>query len=339
MWASLHTVLIAITVAALLFVTACGTGSGGSADPDRDTNAGRRTTSSAVSGSTRAAVYVDVWSQRDTLSQIADKTGIADFILAFALSDNGQCVPSWGGTRSVDDADLLGEISDLRSNGGTITVATGGASGDYLENACSDAGSLASAYGSLLDVTGSTHLDVDVEQEVDIDTVVDALSQIQQERGTEITLTLQVQSAEKGLTSQALDVLAAARDAGLDVTVNAMVMNFRAAGDWGAAMVTASDTVTAQLQEIWSDLDTTAARGILGLTYMIGVTDIGAVTTQDDAAALVSSAVEQGTGSLSFWSIARDNGSCAGNTTVQNTCSGLSQDPYAFATALTAATA
>jgi chitinase len=33
---------------------------------------------------------------------------------------------------------------------------------------------------------------------------------------------------------------------------------------------------------------------------------------------------------LSFWSAARDNGGCAGNTQASDTCSGISQSTWAF---------
>ena len=45
-----------------------------------------------------------------------------------------------------------------------MTVASGGASGAYLENACDDAESLASAYAQVLDATGSERLELDVER-------------------------------------------------------------------------------------------------------------------------------------------------------------------------------
>src|SRR5690242_7047440 len=126
----------------------------------------------------------------------------------------------------VDDPALAAQLADLRAAGGSVTVASGGASGAYLENACRDGESLAAAYARVLDATGSDHLEVDVEQAIPTDTVLDALARLHDERGTAITLTLPVASVTQGLTDDAVSLVRAAADRGLDVSVNAMTMNF-----------------------------------------------------------------------------------------------------------------
>ena len=65
-----------------------------------------------------------------------------------------------------------------------MTVASGGADGSYLENACPDAESLAVAYGKVLDATGARRLEIDIEQDVPTATIVEALVRLQRERGT-----------------------------------------------------------------------------------------------------------------------------------------------------------
>jgi chitinase len=216
-------------------------------------------------------------------------------------------------------------------------VASGGADGSYLENACPDAESLAVAYGTVLDATGARRLEIDIEQDVPTATIVEALIRLQRERGTDVTLTLQVESAEHGLTAQAVDALSTAAAAGLDVRANAMVMNFPDGGDWAGAMTSAADRIAAQIVEVRPDLDEAAARRLLGLTFMIGRNDSGPVTTLDDAARLAEYAAGGGAGSLAFWSVGRDNGDCPDGT-LQSTCSGIAQDRYAFARALAEAT-
>ena len=59
-------------------------------------------------------------------------------------------------------------------------------------NACGSAADLAGAYERLLAATGTNLLDVDIETGVDAAKVVDALSQVQRRRGTDITLTLPI---------------------------------------------------------------------------------------------------------------------------------------------------
>jgi chitinase len=166
--------------------------------------------------------------------------------------------------------------------------------------------------------------------------VVDALARLRQERGTEVTLTLQVQSAEQGLTDRAVAALEAAAAAGLDVRVNAMIMNFPDPGNWAGAMTAAADRIAAQIVQVRPDLDATAAHRLLGLTFMIGRNDTGPVTTLDDAARVTGYAAGGGAGSVAFWSLGRDNGDCPDGT-LQSTCSGIAQDRYAFARTLAGA--
>ena len=135
------------------------------------------------------AAYVDVTTPHDPLAQVADESGLRDVVLAFVLADAGACTPSWSGITAVDDPALAAQLADLRAAGGSVTVASGGASGDYLENACSDAESLAASYSRVLDATGSDHLEIDVEQAIPTDTVLDALARLHDgaDPGAELT--------------------------------------------------------------------------------------------------------------------------------------------------------
>ena len=319
-------------VAAALALTACA-----SSTPATPPAASSDPATAAPAAQVTTAAYVDVTTAHDPLAQIADETGLQNVVLAFVLADGGECRPSWGGLTAVDDPALATELADLRTAGATVTVASGGASGDYLENACTDAESLAAAYAEVLDATGSEHLEVDVEQQIPTGTVLDALVRLRDERGTAITLTLPVAGATQGLTDDAVTLLQAAADRGLDVSVNAMTMNFPETGDWASAMTTATDRVAAQMTEVWPQLDDTAARSRLGLTFMAGRNDTGPVTTLADATVLAQYAAAGGVGSIAFWSLARDNGGCPDVAAAQPTCSGIAQDDYAFARAVTAA--
>lgn len=274
-------------------------------------------------------VYVDT-EGRPTLAEAADETGNKSFVLAFVLAGPGECTPSWNGVRPVDDPRLTAEVAQLRERGGEVIVATGGASGPYLENACSSADDLAAAYRKALDAVGSNHLDVDVEDEIPVGMVNDALAMLQQDRQTTVTYTLKVEDAEEGLTSSAMNVLHDAEDHGLDVIVNAMVMNFGYAGDWGSAMVSASDSTVRQMGEIWPDEDIESLYGRLGVTTMIGRNDSGMITTLDDARTVADYARSNRIAFVGFWSLARDNGGCPGQEEITDACSGVTQEPYEF---------
>ncbi|GHF62311.1 hypothetical protein GCM10017566_39800 [Amycolatopsis bartoniae] len=292
-------------LAALLLVTAC---SG----------------SNSKQGTTFAP-YVDVTGTHPALDEVAASTGQKDFVLAFVLASGTTCTPTWGGTKALTDPELLQQI---KAASGNVTVATGGANGTYLENACTDATALKAAYESTLDTLGTNSLDLDIEQDIPVNTVVQALKQLQDERGTKIMLTLKVESS--GLTDSGVQLLQAAQAADLDVTVNAMLMNFATTGDWATSLVQSLDTVTAQIRRVWTDLDDEGAHRMLGATLMIGQNDTGEVTTTSVAQTVLDAVADRDLAFAGFWSLNRDNGDCAGTTTTSGTCSGVSQTAYEF---------
>jgi len=70
----------------------------------------------------------------------------------------------------------------------------------------------------------------------------------------------------------------------------------------------------------------------LGVTVMIGVNDsMGEVFGISDAQAVQGYATPKAAiARLSFWSVGRDNGSCAGSSTASATCSGIAQNTWDF---------
>lgn len=286
--------------------------------------------STTISTTPVAAPYVDVTGPHPDLAAAADVTGTREFVLAFVLATNGRCEPSWGGVTPLGDAGLLAEAARLRDRGVALTVASGGAQGQYLEQACASAEELAEAYGEALDSVGATRLDVDVEADVDADRVVAALRELQDTRDVPVTLTLRVADQSTGLEPAAVDLVRRAVDAGVDVTVNAMVMNFPPDGPWGEAVVQAAEATARQLGELgWSEQDRYHR---LGLTVMIGRNDLGMITTLADAERARAFADERGVGRLGHWSLARDNGGCPDLEQASPDCSGIAQSPYEFTT-------
>jgi chitinase len=288
--------------------------------------------SPAVAGSSSGAArpafapYVDISVKRPDLVAVSKQTGLKHVTLAFALAGNGSCEPAWGGTQPLDA--LKGEIDAFKAVGGTVSAATGGAVGNYLENACGSAADLAGAYEKLLDATGTNFLDVDIEAPVRNDVVVDALSQVQRKRGTDITLTLAVDLG--GLPAPTLDLVQRAAAANVAVTVNAMDMNFRTGGNWGQAMVDAAQATLDQLRKVYPNASEAVQNRTLAITIMIGRNDIGVITQPDDAQKVIDFAKTRGVGRLGFWALARDNGSCAKKVKAQPNCSGIAQKDYQF---------
>jgi hypothetical protein len=285
--------------------------------------------SGGSSGAGRFSPYVDITMATPTLRDVANATGQKHFTLAFALADSTGCNPSWGGTVPLNDSRVIGSVNDLKGVGGDVTVATGGAAGPYLENTCGSTASLLAAYEKALDAVGSNRLDVDVEASIPVATVNAALKQLQSARGTAITYTLRVQAQDYGVDPFSVQILQDAASRGLDVTVNPMLMDFGYSGNWGDALISASNATLGQMKQVWPSKSDADLKRMLGLTPMIGKNDTGPTTTQAIARQVLSYAQSNHVGYIGFWSVGRDNGGCP-NGSVSPTCSGISQSTYEF---------
>ena len=307
-------VLIGLTMVAL---TACST-----------TVPGAPTAATGSPAAARPAfgAYLDISVKQPDLADVAKQAGLKHVNLAFALANNGACDPAWGGNQPIDA--LKPQIDAFRAAGGSVSAATGGAVGNYLENACATAADLAGAYTKLLDATGTNLLDVDIETGVDTAKVVDALGQVQRARGTDITLTLPVDLG--GLPAERLDLVQKAAAANVPVTVNIMDMNFKTGGNWGQAMVDAAQASLDQLRKVYPNASEAVQNRTLSITVMIGRNDVGVITQPDDAQKVIDFAKSRGVGRLGFWALARDNGSCAKKVKAQPNCSGIAQKDWQF---------
>lgn len=282
----------------------------------------------------RVAPYVDLTTPPlPDLGALASSSGQPDLVLAFVLA-GASCTPTWGGTTPMTDPAVRRSIAALTARGGTTTVSSGGAVGTYLETRCPDARSLAAAYGAALDAVGTDHLDVDVEtdagRKVSIARIADALALLQQQRGTRITLTVQVEDAATGMTATAQDLVRAVSERGVAARVNLMVMNFPAGGSWSRAMLDAAAASTRTLERMWPGSDPSEVAARVGVTLMLGRNDTEATTTLADARAVVDGARAAGYGYVGAWSLARDNGGCPGTATEADDCSGIAQPRWAF---------
>ncbi|MFR9727946.1 chitinase [Saccharopolyspora sp. MS10] len=310
---SLPKLFSAIAAAALLPLSATGASAAPAAEP----------------AEIKTAPYIDVMQEEPTLAEVAEATGQQTFTLAFVLGSAAGCTPMWGGEAALDDERIIGQIDELRTQGGDVVVATGGAMGPYLESVCGTADELFDAYAKILDATGANHLDVDVEATIPEDVVNEALAKLQAERGTQISYTLRVQGDDAGLDPYSLQVLESAAEHGVDVLVNPMTMEFGSSKPWGDAVISAAEATLGQMKTVWPDLSEAELKARLGVTPMLGRNFNGNVFTQDHARQLVEWAGANEIGLLGFWSIGRDNGGCPGGA-VSPTCSSIEQEPYEF---------
>ena len=212
--------------------------------------------------------------------------------------------------------------------GGSVSIATGGAEGTYLEVACTTAADLAGAYTKILDASGTNLLDIDIEHDVQIDKVIDALGQVQRARQTDITLTLPVDLA--GLGPGQLNLVKKAAATNLAIRVNIMNMNFEASGDRGKALVRAARAMLAQIRKVYPNATAAEQNRMLSITLMIGRNDTGEITRAADVQTVLDFAKANGVGRVGFWSLGRDRGTCPGQAGGQPDCSGIAQADYQF---------
>ena len=217
----------------------------------------------------------------------------------------------------------------FRAAGGSVTIATGGAEGTYLENACGSAADLAGAYTKMLDATGTNLLDIDIEHDVQIDKVVDALSQVQRARGTDITLTLPVDLDGLGPRSAGPGAAGRADEPRHHGQHHGHGLPTRAATG-AQAMVDAAEAMLGQLRKVYPNASEAEQNRRLGITIMIGRNDNGVITQPDDAQTVLDFAKSHGVGRLGIWSLARDRGTCAKQVAAQPDCSGIAQKDYQF---------
>jgi hypothetical protein len=253
------------------------------------------------------------------------------YAIAFVLGNAGTCTPAWDGTHVMSENYYASEINSIRSAGGDVIGVFGGANGSDMASVCTTVSSLQAAYQAVITQYKFTWIDLNIEGGMVADsTSVDrrnkAIAALEAANpGVRVSYTLPV--LQSGLLQTALDLLSNAKANGVRIDyVNIMTMNYGPSGvDMGQGAISAATNTHNQL----------AGLGIstkIGVTPMNGQNNtVGEIFTLANADALIAFAKANSyVGWLSFWSLGRDNGGCAGNTTASASCSGITQNAYDF---------
>lgn len=272
----------------------------------------------------------------NSLVDMKNKGGPAAVTLAFVLS-NGGCETT---------SDIQNHMTDVRAYiaaGGHVKASFGGASGTYLENACSSASALAGAITRFVDATGITDLDFDLEHgSTSSNATVNALratalKQVQTQRGIRVAFTLPV--GPGGLEPESMDILRAVISAGVQISfVNGMTMDYGAGTNLGTTPIQSTDAVANQIRQLLPSLTLAQAYRMTGATPMIGRNDDGTTFSLDNARTLINYARQKQLGLVSFWAIQRDQ-PCPGGTTDLDRCSRSNAARWDFHTIFNAVTA
>jgi chitinase len=300
--------------------------------------------------------YVDVTLSPTYQFQDPQSNPARDIALAFVVADPDRpCQPTWGASYTLAEAgeqlELDRRISQLRASGGDVVISFGGRDNDELAVSCTDQDDLVEAYRDVIERYDVSVIDLDIEGPALADSAAtarraEALAELQDEReadGEVLDVWLTLPVATTGLTAEGLAVVNDTVDGGLDLLgVNAMTMNYNsgsASADMFGATRSALEAAAGQIGDVYArlgtPLDESQRWAHLGATPMIGQNDVdGEIFTLEDAADLAELAVDKGLGRVSTWSLNRDQpcGAQFADVAVHsNTCSGVAQQPLAFA--------
>ncbi|WP_241303817.1 chitinase, partial [Burkholderia stabilis] len=215
-----------------------------------------------------------------------------------------------------------------------------------LMQACSTVPALKAAYQTVIDTYGITHVDFDIEGASQQDTAAvarnfQAVAQLQSDyaaKGKPLHVTLTLPTMPTGLTQDGVNVVnaAIANKTTFDA-VNLMTMDYGPANiDMGAAAISAAQALYSQLDTAFKSAGQpkTGAQlwQMVGVTPMIGVNDVqGETFTLANAQSVLNAAVANGYGFFGNWSVGRDQPCPNNGAYASPTCSGVAQQPYAFA--------
>ena len=288
--------------------------------------------SAAGSSVYSVAPYVDMSNSQEGLLDTAI-TGhkLKAYTAAFVLGVG--CNQIWGDTLPIgNDSYTDPLIAKAKSEGASVIVSSGGASGEPLAWTCSTQSSIDAGYQAIINDYGVTQLDFDIEGAAIADTAA-AARQMQAMKdlkasnpSLQFSMTLPVLTS--GLTGDGVNILKAAKNAGIKIdVVNIMAMDYYAGTgtEMGQGAISAAKATLAQMQSV----DSGYTYANLGITPMIGKNDDGSTFTLADAQTVESFAAQNSVGRLAFWAVTRDQ-ACSGSANSLPTCSEISQNSLAF---------
>jgi hypothetical protein len=275
-------------------------------------------------------------------------SGTKDFTLGFVVSQDNTCEASWGSFYPVNTDYYAAGIAALRKAGGDVIVSFGGEASTELADSCTSVAALQAQYQSVITTYGLTHVDFDIEGADEGNTASlarrgAAIAGLERANPT-LTVSLTLPVLPTGLDFNGLNVLNTTIGAGARVDlVNVMAMDYggeapNPSGQMGAYAIQAAKATEGQLAKIFPSDTPAQLWKMVGVTPMLGVNDnTNEVFGVSDAQQLETFASQVGMGRLSMWAATRDI-SCPGGAQgfASDTCSGITQQPFAFSTVFAA---
>jgi chitinase len=285
----------------------------------------------------------------DSLSGLASSSGNKYLTMAFIqTASKGSCTVYWNGDTGmpISSASFGGDITTIRAGGGDVVPSFGGYAADNggteIADSCTNVGSIAAAYESVITTYNVTRIDLDTEDNsltnsAGIDRRNKAIKMVEDwaaANGRTVQFVYTLPTTTAGLASTGLAVLqnAVSNNARIDI-VNIMTFDYYdgASHDMATDTQQAANGLHGQLASLYPGMTSAQLWSMIGVTEMIGVDDYGPAETFTlaDGPSVLNWATSQGIAELSFWALQRDNGGCPGGAAADN-CSGLSQSTWQF---------
>ncbi len=286
---------------------------------------------------TTVAPYFETWNYGGgfapkTLMEARTNGGVMAATMAFGIASNGCNLG--GGLEAVLSGAPKADVASFRAAGGTVILSFGGASGTYLEAACSDDG-MYNIINNLITSTGAHAIDFDIEGNQagngGLDTRRNNVIKRLQTTYPDLYVSFTLQADVNGLDGNGKRMLTSANNAGIRVAIaNMMTMDYYDGNNgqtMGAKAISAANAEFNQLKAIFTTKTDAQIWAMEGNTPMIGVNDDQSENFhQSDASALTAFAQQKGLGLIAYWALQRDmpGGSDYNNYSLDNTV------PYEF---------
>ena len=299
------------------------------------------------------APYFQTYNPGDPAEQAA-ASGARYLTMAFLQTPvAGSCEATWDGdpNRPISSAQYGDSIAKLRAIGGDVIASYGGGDasghGTDIADSCTDVDKIAANFEKVITTYDITRIDLDVEGPMQankpgVDRRNKAIAQVEKwaaHNGRTIQFDYTVPTDVIGITQGSKDMLANAVSNGADIhIVNIMTFDYYddKPHEMAADTKTAANQLLADLRALHPGTPDYKLWQQIGVIEMVGLDDYGSggetgpleTFTTGDAIDVTIWSWLHNIGSLSFWALGRDNGTCP--TQHSDKCSGVQQAPWQF---------
>ena len=295
------------------------------------------------------APYFETYDTSGDLAALSQQSGARYLSLAFLETDQpGSCTAYWNGatTQPVASSSFGADIAAIQAHGGNVIPSFGGYTADTtntdIADSCTSVSAIAQVYENVITTYHVPRIDLDVEADslnntAGINRRNEAIAEVEAwaaAHGRRIQFSYTLPSLTTGLDAQDEAVLQNAIADGARISVvNLLTFDYfiGTAQEMATDTITAADGLHGQLEALYPQASPARLWRMVGVTEMPGIDDFGPdeTFTQADAATIIRWAQRTGIGTLSFWALQRDNGTCPG-TKGAGACSGLTQPTWYF---------